>query len=80
MRVIEIKHKGEKIPLHAHNYEHEVFIISGTGKAFTPDTAADVKFGDFLFTRPNEEHGFENTGDDPFRFICVIPIAGAGSH
>jgi quercetin dioxygenase-like cupin family protein len=74
MRVIEIKQKGEKIPLHGHDYEHEVFIISGMGRAFTPEVSVDLKPGDFAFIRPNEEHGFENLGDEPFRFICVIPI------
>jgi quercetin dioxygenase-like cupin family protein len=32
MRVIEIKRRGDKIPLHTHNYEHETFVISGKGK------------------------------------------------
>jgi quercetin dioxygenase-like cupin family protein len=75
MRVIEIKRKGEKIPLHAHGYEHEAFVITGSGKAFTKDRETAVSFGDYIFTAPGEEHGFENTGDEPFRFICVIPIA-----
>jgi quercetin dioxygenase-like cupin family protein len=74
MRVIEIKRRGERIPLHAHDYEHEVLVITGTGQAFTKDRNTDVRFGDFVFVPPNEEHGFENMGDEPFRFICVIPI------
>jgi quercetin dioxygenase-like cupin family protein len=74
MRVIEIKRKGEKIPLHRHDYEHETFVISGQGRLLRPDGAFDVKPGDFSFVTPNEVHGFENTGDEPFRFICVIPI------
>jgi quercetin dioxygenase-like cupin family protein len=74
MRVIEIKHKGEKIPLHTHNYEHETFVISGKGRITAKDISVDVMFGDFAFLRPGEEHGFENLGDEPFRFICVVPI------
>jgi quercetin dioxygenase-like cupin family protein len=74
MRVIEIKRKGEKIPLHAHNYEHETFVISGSGRAFTRNASENMKSGDFAYVPANEEHGFENTGDEPFRFICVIPI------
>jgi quercetin dioxygenase-like cupin family protein len=74
MRVIEIKRKGEQIPLHRHDYEHETFVISGKGRAFTRDRSAEVGFGDFAFVPAGEEHGFENTGNEPFRFICVIPI------
>jgi quercetin dioxygenase-like cupin family protein len=74
MRVIEIKHAGEKIPLHRHDYEHEVFVFEGTGRALGRDGASPVGPGDFVFVPPGEEHGFENAGDGPFRFICVIPL------
>jgi quercetin dioxygenase-like cupin family protein len=73
MRVIEIKRKGEKIPLHRHDYEHEIFIIEGQGNVLSPDGPKPVAYGNFVYVGPNEEHGFENTGDTPFRFICVIP-------
>jgi quercetin dioxygenase-like cupin family protein len=73
MRVIEIKRKGEKIPLHRHDYEHEIFVIEGRGSVLTPTGSTPVAPGNFVFVKPAEEHGFENTGDAPFRFICVIP-------
>lgn len=74
MRVIEIKGRGEKIPLHHHPYEHEIFIVDGAGNVLSPDGARPVGPGSFVFVRPDEEHGFENTGAGPFRFICVIPL------
>jgi quercetin dioxygenase-like cupin family protein len=73
MRVIELKSRGETIPVHGHPYEHEIFIIEGTGNVLTPAGASPVRYGNFIYVQPNEEHGFENTGDEPFRFICVIP-------
>ena len=73
MRVIEIKRKGERIPLHQHGYEHEVFVIEGRGNLLNSGGAKPVAYGNFAYVAPNEEHGFENTGDVPFRFICVIP-------
>ena len=73
MRVIEIKRRGEKIPLHRHDYEHEIFMIEGQGNVLSPDRAKPAAYGSFVYVAPNEEHGFENTGDSPFRFICVIP-------
>jgi quercetin dioxygenase-like cupin family protein len=73
MRVIEIKRKGERIPLHTHGYEHEIFVIEGQGNVLSPDVSKPVAYGNFVYAAPNEEHGFENTGEVPFRFICVIP-------
>jgi quercetin dioxygenase-like cupin family protein len=73
MRVIEIKRRGEKIPLHRHDYEHEIFIIEGNGHVLSPGGTKPVAYGNFVYVAPGEEHGFENTGDKPFRFICVIP-------
>jgi len=73
LRVIELPGQGDRIPLHRHDYEHEVFVLEGKGRVLAADGAKDVARGDYVFTLPGEEHGFENTGDGPFRFICVIP-------
>lgn len=73
MRVIEIKRRSERIALHHHPYEHEIFIIEGTGEVLAPDGTRPVQPGDFVYVEPDEEHGFANTGESPFRFICVIP-------
>jgi len=73
MRVIEIKRKGEKIPLHHHDYEHEIFVIEGKGNVLSPGGPKPVAYGNFVYVPAGEEHGFENTGKEPFRFICVIP-------
>jgi len=74
MRVVEIKRSGEKIPLHRHPYEHEIFIIEGKGALLSPNGIQPLAYGDFAYVAPDEEHGFENTTDLPFRFICVIPM------
>ena len=74
LRLFEIKHKGEKIPLHNHHFEHEAFVIEGNGKVKNNDTEYDVEVGDAIFVLPDEPHSFINKGDTPFRFICVVPI------
>lgn len=74
LRLFEIKKKGEKIPLHHHHFEHEIFIIRGKGKLKSKDKEWELKEGDFVFIEPKEEHSFENIGEEPFQFICVIPI------
>jgi len=73
MRVIEIAEPGGAIPLHRHDYEHEIFVLEGTGRVLEPGSARELVPGDFVYVEPGEEHGFENAGRTPFRFICVIP-------
>uniref|UniRef100_A0A7C4GCE8 Cupin domain-containing protein n=1 Tax=candidate division WOR-3 bacterium TaxID=2052148 RepID=A0A7C4GCE8_UNCW3 len=74
MRVIELAHKGDRIPLHRHSSEHEIFVFEGKGRLLQPGGESPVETGDFVYVAPEEEHGFENLGEGPFRFICVIPL------
>lgn len=74
MRVIELGRSGDRIPLHSHGYEHEIFVFEGEGRVLKPGGEEPVGPGDFLYVEPDEEHGFVNSGVEPFRFICVIPL------
>ncbi|MGD9498341.1 MAG: cupin domain-containing protein [Armatimonadota bacterium] len=64
---------GGFTPLHAHPWEHEVYIIRGVGEVthaggvscFAPDTAILVK--------SEEIHQFRNTGVEPLEFLCLVP-------
>ncbi len=66
---------GGHSPRHEHNYEHEVYIISGTGTAESAGTLHDVRSGDVVFVEPNTVHQFVNTGAAPFVFLCLVPVA-----
>jgi len=57
---------------HVHDWEHEVYIISGQGEVFGKDEVVQVQAGDVLYIAPNEEHGFK-AGSEGLRFICCIP-------
>ena len=48
---------GGRIGLHAHPWEHEIFILGGRGTAFTPDKRADIGPDDALYIPPDELHG-----------------------
>ena len=65
---------GGKIPLHGHEEDHEIYILSGEGIAFTSNKEVPIKADMFLYVPPNEEHGYRNTGKTPLVFICVIPL------
>ncbi len=74
LRVIEIGPNRARIPLHRHDYEHEIFVFQGRGELLEPAGSQPLVPGDFVFVRANEPHGFANTADEPFRFVCVVPI------
>jgi len=73
MRVITIE-PGGLIGMHDHPWEHEIFVLRGSGIAKTESDSAEMKPGDFFFIPENEVHGFDNTGDGPLEFVCCIPI------
>jgi quercetin dioxygenase-like cupin family protein len=73
MRVLEVQPKSST-PYHSHNWEHEVFILSGRGVIKTEDGERQLSREDVVFIPANEKHCFTNTGDELLSFICVIPL------
>jgi len=72
MRHVEVA-PGGHTPHHAHDYEHEILILSGEGTAKSERGDRPFKAGDVLYVPPNEKHQFVNGGDSPLMFICLIP-------
>jgi quercetin dioxygenase-like cupin family protein len=73
MRRIQIK-PGLSVPLHNHSEEHEIYILSGTGKFSNDKGETEVaNQGDFLYIPSNEKHSIENIGEDNLVFLCLIP-------
>ena len=72
MRLFEIQ-PGGHTPLHQHDWEHEVFIVKGSGEIHDKTTGYPFKQGDVVFVKPMEWHQFVNTGKEVLQFICVIP-------
>ena len=63
---------GGHTPSHSHPWEHEVYVLSGKGRAEGEDSFALAE-GDAVYVAAGELHSFVNTGDEDLRFICVIP-------
>ena len=72
MRLFEVEPGGHS-PFHSHNFEHEVYVIEGNGRLNTEDKPLPLEKGSFALVMPNEKHQFENTGNTPFKFLCMIP-------
>jgi len=72
MRHFEVEPGGHS-PHHQHDYEHEILILKGHGVAKSEQGDRPFKAGDVIFVPANEKHQFQNGGDDPLEFICLIP-------
>jgi quercetin dioxygenase-like cupin family protein len=73
MRRFEIK-VGGKVPLHNHEQDHEIYILSGTGRFYNDKEQENkVMQGDIIYIPPNEKHGIDNLGKDNLIFICLVP-------
>lgn len=72
MRVLEVAPKGE-ISLHNHPWEHEVFVLEGNGALTGENGELPLTKEEIVYVPADEKHGFRNTGNEAFRFICVIP-------
>ena len=73
MRVFEVE-PGGNTPLHDHDWEHEVFILSGNGIVVDPAGDHKVKSGDVVFVPGGEKHQFRNESGEALEFICLIPM------
>ena len=74
MRVIEID-PGVVFKPHEHPYEHEIYVLEGSGMLTNPEGDVDeLSPNKFVLVPPDEVHGYRNTGDATLKFICVIPL------
>jgi len=60
MRVISFEADSAS-PSHSHAWEHEAFIISGTGTVEVEGETITLKQGDVVYIPPNAEHCFQTT-------------------
>ena len=77
MREFEVS-PGGHTPKHFHDYEHEVYVLAGSGTVLDGDRERPLAAGDVLFVAPNDVHQFRNTGSEPMRFLCLIPNSATG--
>jgi len=73
LRVFEVA-PGESTPSHSHWWEHEVYVLSGRGMVLGDQGTMPVVPDTAVFISPEEHHCFINTGSEPLRFICCIPL------
>ncbi|MEO1585249.1 MAG: cupin domain-containing protein [Planctomycetota bacterium] len=64
---------GGHTPKHSHDYEHEVFVVSGGGTVLLKGEDRTIAAGDVIYVEADSEHQFR-AGDDGLRFLCVVPV------
>ena len=65
--------KGGGMPRHTNTVEHEQYVLRGAATITIGDETHHVKTGDVVFIPEGAIHSYENTGDEPFEFLCIIP-------
>lgn len=64
---------GGHSPRHHHDYEHEVYIVSGSGEVLLAGEYRPLKQGDVVYVPADEEHQFR-AGPEGMRFLCLVPV------
>jgi quercetin dioxygenase-like cupin family protein len=72
MRQFEVA-PGGNTPKHAHPYEHEMFVLEGSGVAFDGEAEQPLRPGTVVYMPPGQLHQVRNTGAAPLKFLCLIP-------
>jgi quercetin dioxygenase-like cupin family protein len=65
--------KGGGMPRHTNTVEHEQYVLRGEATVTIGDETHRAKAGDVVFIPEGAIHSYENTGDEPFEFLCIIP-------
>ncbi len=66
---------GGNTPRHSHDYEHEVYVVSGSGTVLLEGEYRPVRGGDVIYVPADEEHQFRASADESLRFLCIVPMS-----
>jgi quercetin dioxygenase-like cupin family protein len=77
MRIFELA-EGGCTPYHAHEWEHEIFIVEGKG-VLVDENGNELELipGKAALVLPMEKHQFKNISKETFKFMCLVPNAYA---
>jgi quercetin dioxygenase-like cupin family protein len=64
---------GGGMPLHTNTVEHEQYVLTGRAKIGIDGQEYEVNKGDVVFIPEGVPHFYQNVGDEPFEFLCIIP-------
>ena len=65
--------KGGGMPRHTNTVEHKQYVLHGAATITIGDETHHVKAGDVVFIPEGAVHSYQNTGEESFEFLCIIP-------
>ena len=68
-----VMQKGGGMPRHTNTVEHEQYVLRGHARIGIGNDTYEVKAGDVVFIPEGTVHYYQNLGDEPFEFLCIIP-------
>jgi quercetin dioxygenase-like cupin family protein len=66
---------GGHTPRHTHPWEHEIYILEGSGWAVSAQGDSPLSPGSAVFVEPGEVHQFR-AGPGGLQLLCIIPSSG----
>ena len=67
--------KGGGMPAHTNTVEHEQYVLRGRARIGIGSETYEVAAGNVVYIPAGVVHFYENLGDEPFEFLCIIPNA-----
>ncbi len=64
---------ARSVPRHTNTLEHEQYVLRGEATITIGEETHHVQAGDVVFIPEGAIHSYENTGQEPFEFLCIIP-------
>ena len=71
---------GGNTPFHAHDWEHEVYILRGRGLLVTDEGEREIGPDMAILVEPNERHQFCALPEGSLEFLCLVPHGPATVH
>ena len=64
---------GGGMPNHTNLVEHEQYVLNGRAKIGIGNETFEVRKGDVVFIPAQVPHWYQNIGEEPFEFLCLVP-------
>ena len=68
-----IMQPGGGMPNHTNSVEHEQFVLRGHARIGIGDEVFEVQANNVVFIPAGVPHWYQNIGDEPFEFLCLVP-------
>jgi len=67
---------GGHTPRHTHDWEHEVYVLAGSGTLAGAEADVPIAAGDCIFVPSGEAHQFRADANEELKMLCLIPATG----